>query len=503
MDQYRSLIGGHDKQSPTGTITTFLVALIAWAAKLRPLLPSFIADLLRPDLKPKYKIHPTSYLDGLRGLAAFCVCLFHYTQENAPYLMRAWGVHKKNDFSTFVQLPLIRLIYSGGPMVPIFFVISGFVLSYKPLKSIHARDLDKCYTALVSSTFRRPFRLFLPCLISTLCIAVLVHMGWLYKAKPTVLAEVRKWVADIFLHVTWSWDWERQKQGQYDGHLWTIPVEFAHSMLLFMTILCLSRVRLRVRQVATALIVVYSWACGKWAAAEFIGGMFLAEIHILQSASRGDPSSKLRSRLKTAFQILLLIASAFVGSWPIGDAQEVAFYKHLIALTPSVYPEPRKFWYSITALCTVWCSGDLFPIKRFLEGSFAQYAGRISYAIYIVHGPVLHLLQRHINGRAAVPAKGTPGLKGYKKAIVGYGIKGLFGTSNQAQRILSWLSGVLMLGFVVVWVADIFWRWVDIPVVNLTRKIEMACLDTEAEYGPLSLETKPETDEGQGSRRVE
>ncbi len=268
------------------------------------------------------------------------------------------------------------------------------------------------------------------CVASTFCIVVLVRLGWLYEAQPTLAAELQKWAGDLFYNVTWSWNWERNTQGKYDGHLWTIPVEFAHSMLLFLTILCLSRVRLRVRQTATALIVLYSWCCGRWAAVEFIGGMFLAELHILQSASSGDPPSKSRSRLKMAFQISVLVVAAFIGSWPIQDESEARFYRDLVAFTPPGYPEARKFWYSITALCVVWCSGDLRPIKRFLEGPMAQYSGRISYAIYIVHGPVLHLLQRRVTGHADVPSHGTPGKKGFKKAIVGSGLKGLFGTSK-------------------------------------------------------------------------
>src|SRR5690242_11309159 len=116
-----------------------------WAVApiVRTLLPSFVADVIWPDQKPTYKIHPTSYLDGLRGLASFIVCICHYTESNHGYFVPTYGLNGDKP-SSFIQLPFLRIIYSGRPMVHIFFVISGFVLSYKPLKSIHQGSQDKC-----------------------------------------------------------------------------------------------------------------------------------------------------------------------------------------------------------------------------------------------------------------------------------------------------------------------------------------------------------------------
>src|SRR4051794_14591073 len=102
---------------------------------LRLLLPSFIADVVFPEHKPTWRLHPTSYLDGLRGIASVIVFFCHFTEEIYPPLTPTYGLNPDQP-SAWIQLPFARLIFSGRPMVHIFFVISGFVLSYKPIKAI-------------------------------------------------------------------------------------------------------------------------------------------------------------------------------------------------------------------------------------------------------------------------------------------------------------------------------------------------------------------------------
>jgi hypothetical protein len=53
------------------------------------------------------------------------------------------------------QLPIFRLFYSGPPMVAIFFVISGFALSLKPLSLIRVEDWEQSLHTMASLIFRR------------------------------------------------------------------------------------------------------------------------------------------------------------------------------------------------------------------------------------------------------------------------------------------------------------------------------------------------------------
>jgi peptidoglycan/LPS O-acetylase OafA/YrhL len=469
---------------------------------LRSLVPSFVADAVWPEHRPTWKLHPTSYLDGLRGVASIVVFICHYTEENHPSLIASYGLNPDSSPSSWIQLPCIRIIFSGRPMVHIFFVISGFVLSYKPVKAIHGRNLDRCFSILSSSAFRRPIRLFGPCVVSTFLIMLMVQGGWLNKPLPTLAEQFWAWRTAVFHGITWPWAWDQDLRPAYDVHLWTIPIEFAHSMLLFLVILMLSRVRQLVRQVACLLLMLYFLCCGKWAAFEFIAGLFLAECHLLQgSRSKTWESSEtalssyhpsrtfLRSIIWNALHLTVIAVAVFIGGWPNFGAEETPGIRFFHALTPEPFASmdplaPQKFWFAISAAFAVWSCGELRAVRRFFEGPFAQYCGRVSYAVYIVHGPVLEVLQGFVVGQPFVPATGEPDREGYVPGLPAAGIKALVGGDTPAQRTVAWFVGLVVSAPAVIWAADVFWRVVDNQMIALGRKIETLCLDDAEEYRP-------------------
>jgi peptidoglycan/LPS O-acetylase OafA/YrhL len=467
-----------------------------WIAHtLRALVPSFIADAIQPDRKQAWKLHPTSYLDGLRGLASMVVFICHFTEENHAYFVPSYGLNPDRLPSSWLQLPFVRLIYSGRPMVHIFFVISGFVLSYKPIKAIHAANFERCFSLLSSSTFRRAFRLFGPCIVSTFIIMVLIQMGWLYQPLPTFSMQFWLWTNAVFHSITWPWAWDFDLRPGYDVHLWTIPIEFAHSMLLFLVILMLARVRLLIRQAGVFALMMYCLSCGKWAAFEFLGGMFLAEIHTLQSSApkawESSDSDLLgyvphtNSLAAVAYNTLytgVILAAIFVAGWPNYGAELTPGIRSLLATTPDPFAHmdelaPQKFWFALSAFFVVWACGELDGVRRVLETPLSQYCGRVSYAVYIVHGPVLAMFQDHVVGTVFSPAIGELGMPEFRPAMPPSGIKAIFGTESPFQRTMSWLVSLMILGPTVVWVADVFWRAVDIPMINLARRLETVCLD--------------------------
>ncbi|KAK3695164.1 acyltransferase 3 [Podospora appendiculata] len=473
-------------------------------ARLCSLLPSFIADIIFPEQKPNWRLHPTSYLDGLRGIASVIVFFCHYTENEFRDLTRSYGVDQ-GEPSGWIQAPFARIIFSGRPMVHIFFIISGFVLSYKPIKCIHARELDKCYTTLSSSTFRRAFRLFGPCVASTFMILGLHQMGLLGDGRFTFWDQLWDWKNVVFHQITWPWAWDKDLSPGYDIHLWTIPIEFAHSMLLFMVILMVARLRLRLRQAMVFGLMMYCLACGKWAGFEFLAGLFLAEIHVLQAARAKDwESSEMAlfpakqsagSTVKTMFHVSIILVGLFIGGWPNRDADKTPGIRFFLAQTPMPFAKmdhlaPQKFWFGLAAAFMVWSVGELPVLRRFFEGPLAQYCGRVSYAVYICHGPALDLFSRFVLGSPSRPAVGQPGTPDFREAVMGDGVKGLMGIEGTTQKTISWFVGLCILGPLVIWAADLFWRAIDNPVVSFGKKIEEACLD-DSEPNPRSQGYSP------------
>lgn len=138
------------------------------------LIPSFLQGRhAREQIRPAH-LSPTAYLDGMRGLAALVVFFCHYFYQ-AFIIAEGWGAGETNYH--LLKLPFIRLFYQGPPAVCLFFVISGYALSYRPLKLVRSRAPADLATAISSLVFRRGIRLYLPTAISTLLIVCLLRVG--------------------------------------------------------------------------------------------------------------------------------------------------------------------------------------------------------------------------------------------------------------------------------------------------------------------------------------
>lgn len=101
------------------------------------LLPWFLTAALGKTTRTLPRKTSTSYLNGIRGIA----CLIVYTEHVSMHYYRdfmsnPYGAEPAANNHGFSQLPIIRIIYAGKGMVAIFFVLSGFVLTYSPLKKI-------------------------------------------------------------------------------------------------------------------------------------------------------------------------------------------------------------------------------------------------------------------------------------------------------------------------------------------------------------------------------
>lgn len=145
-----------------------------------------------------------------------------------------------------MQLPVLRIVFSGGAMVAIFFVIPGYVLSTKPLRLVRQGRHDDLLENLASSAFRRGPRLFIPCIVSTFLTAILAIMGAFvdegaarhYPHAETLWAQMGSWV-----HKT-LWFVNPFAGGTgFEENLWTIPAEFQGSLVIFLCVLGLSRCR--------------------------------------------------------------------------------------------------------------------------------------------------------------------------------------------------------------------------------------------------------------------
>ena len=174
--------------------------------------PSPLQHRLAPSHFKAARLHPTAYLDGLRGLASLSVCLLHYTSNFAPRLHAYYGFSDDKMHSSPLQLPFIRVLYTGRPFVHVFFVISGFVLSLKPLRLARAHNYADMHTTLSSSVFRRGLRLYLPGVASTFISFWFMHNSWGFPpfVEGGFWPELAHCFHELRVFASQPWDWDHR-----------------------------------------------------------------------------------------------------------------------------------------------------------------------------------------------------------------------------------------------------------------------------------------------------
>ncbi|KAK1712893.1 acyltransferase family-domain-containing protein [Colletotrichum acutatum] len=430
--------------------------------------------------KPR-KLGPTAYLDGLRGVAAFVVYIFHFSYLWFPDLRWGYGFA---GHQMFWQMPIVRALHSGRASVTVFFVISGFVLTLKTVSMIHKRKMDQALSALAGSAFRRPFRLYLPIFASTFIIALLVYGGEYVRDPSGAPVPPRGPSLDQQLQ-HWFWSTvnlmnpfraivnrENMKGSEYDGHLWTIPVEFKGSLLVFFLLLIFARAKRWVHMVGVTGITLWLVHIGDWDQALFCAGLLLAELSIImpntapttETTEDQLPSYRLRTVKRYGSQsihifrhagtVALFFLGLYLFSYPEYYGASTPGFITISQWVPDYYKamgdRTQLYWNSIGAIIFIFALMYSPPAEPLLQRpfttSFAQYLGQISYSLYLWHGAINHM----VGVRWLSPAHAALSLAG-------------------AQAKLAFFWGSLVNTLALLWASDVFNRIVDVNAVKLTR----------------------------------
>jgi peptidoglycan/LPS O-acetylase OafA/YrhL len=350
------------------------------------------------------KLRPTAYLDGLRGFAAFLVYWHHHelwahVPVQGMSLESSFGYDGLHYFAAF---PGVRNFFHGGHFaVATFFVISGYVLSAKPLSLIHAGEQAKLADNVGSALFRRWLRLYIPLICTTFIYMTIVHAFGIWidsrPAKANYLVAIWDWYCEV---KNFSFIFHNGKVGwlSYNFHLWSIPVEFKGSIVIYTSLLAFSRCPRNARLWCEAALVFYFiYVVDGWYCAFFTGGMLLNDLEQLAAKDElPEFFDRFRPYKKTIFYSFF-VASMFLGGCPAHKSEVEELRKNpgwylLSFLKPQAVFDAKWFFLFWAAVFLVSSIPHIPWLKRFFESRFCQYLGRISFSLYLVHGPVLWTL---------------------------------------------------------------------------------------------------------------
>lgn len=439
-------------------------------------------DFVRPSFwktapggQRKQSLRKTAWIDGLKGFASLLVYLGHHhlwardATHGDKILENGYGYDNQHYFIT---LPGVRTFFSGGHYsVTVFFVISGYVLSAKGLSLIHANEHLKLGDSLASALFRRWLRLHIPIIVTTFVYLTSWHLFgiWTEDAKH----------ADSWSEEVWWWYVELKNFSfvfrtggepmfKYNFHVWSIPVEFRGSIIVYTAQLAFSRCTRNARLwCEVALIFYFMYIVDGWFGSMFMSGMLLCDLDLL-AESKNLPRifSKLEP-FKTYIFYGLFVISILLGGVPshkteVEILRNTPGWYYLSFLKPQAVFDYKWFYLFWAATFIVAAVPRIWWLKSFFENRFNQYMGRICFAFYLVHGPVLWILGNRIYSAV-----------GYARETHAVGIPNWINAFPITQagpmgfELSFWLPQLILLP-VTLWLAELVTKTVDEPSVRFS-----------------------------------
>ncbi|RJP49012.1 MAG: acyltransferase [Anaerolineaceae bacterium] len=321
------------------------------------------------------------YFESIRGVAAVLVMLRHFRSAFYPYA--SFG-----NFPTFESIPhspvenflsetSLGLMASFNFAFPLFFVLSGFVLSFK---LIGKRDVR---SRILGSTSKRPVRLVGMVWFSMILAYGLQRLGWYFNDEIASLTTSVPWfqyywtgrVPSITVFLIDLFFRPFSRGGLYNQPLWMMSVELSGSILTFAYLFLVGDRRWRLAILLPS--IVFFWVTGTYHVG-FALGILCGEIAKFVS-ERGI-------KIHWTVPVILLALGWIVGSYPLVSSMEV-HSQTIFAILPYI-----DFFqgYHVLGGAMILLAAILSPtLQARLNGDWFRSLGHVSYSIFTLHFIVL------------------------------------------------------------------------------------------------------------------
>lgn len=317
------------------------------------------------------------FLDGVRGIAMMIVVFHHFAYGFFPTIntMNPEQIHLGNGGLelTLARTPL-NLFFNGGFAVSLFFVLSGFVLSFKFHKTNQISILQ-------TYALKRYFRLFLPVAVSIIVCYALHLFGFFYMKQTAEITKSTGWLGglynnmtkdgsvilnNLFYRVFFEFD------NRYNPVLWTITIEFLGSILLFAFLALLGKnKRWLLFHILFIFVLFYM---DRFFYASFIFGSLLSKLYVNGfSFPKGIASLLLKSAL--------LLLGVYFSSYPQNTMIDSSIWAPMNLSWINGYEMFHVIgaFFILLVICFDHHLMRLFSIKPFL------YLGKVSFSFYLLH----------------------------------------------------------------------------------------------------------------------
>lgn len=298
-------------------------------------------------MSAKTRFGRLEFLDGVRGWGALIVFLYHLVERFLAHaderLVPTWS----------------NFLFDGPFAVLVFFVVSGFALSYANLGS-GPKDLQSAATA-------RYFRLAIPVLVTTFAGYLMLKAGIIVNLEVSRLTGISPdWLGRFFdfepsfysflkfsiFNVFFSY----YPDLSYNTNLWTISVEFIGSLVVYAYLAVFRREGKTHWIVAIAMFAVFLKIAPYYAC--FMGGYLAAE-------------AVFNARIASSWRWVVELC-ALTGSY-------------LVVMTITFFRPGSDAPMALLATLLVLSIAFSTPLKRFFSTRLSSFLGKVSFPFYLTH----------------------------------------------------------------------------------------------------------------------
>ncbi|GIO41968.1 acyltransferase family protein [Paenibacillus apis] len=308
------------------------------------------------------------FLEGIRGLAAVIVMLSHFVIVFFPaanYLNKK-QIHL-SSFEVSIGNSPLNLIYNGNFAVFLFFVLSGFVVSYKFFKTNNKDEVT-------SIAVRRYFRLMIPVIVTSTVVYLLMKANLFYNGEAAKLTGSawlgKQWTFDPSLYQMLKitlFDVFVKGNNQFNNVLWTMKWEFLGSFILFGFMAVFGSFKFRWIIYIILLVIFFN---SYYLA--FIAGMMMADYINIRK-----PLFLKGLRIN----IFFMLSGLFLASYPTHYKGGTKIYD----IVNKILDMDSEQIHIIGAILFIFSVLNLSFLQRFFSNHIFVYLGRISYSIYLIH----------------------------------------------------------------------------------------------------------------------
>lgn len=305
-------------------------------------------------------------IEGIRGVACLMVVFSHLSLAFFPYLHAFAGEPGSNNpIQYWIHNSPFGFIYSGSSAVYIFFVLSGYILTYVALKN----NILK----LVGMSLKRYPRLMIPVVISCVIayasfLLPIEKVGWISKFgnfNYSFIGSIYSGLVESFLI----------GKSSYNPVLWTMQIELFGSFIIFS--MCFIKLKYKYSS-------IYIDFCFIAIVLIMVGGKLLSEK--LGSGLIAFIIGYLFYCYGRNIQPILSIPLFILGLYLAGTHNSSSSYSAITSILGSRSYIIGNFISGIIIVYSIIFNKNL---NIFFSKKIFVFMGKVSFSVYLIHLPII------------------------------------------------------------------------------------------------------------------